>query len=110
MECNLFTFGLICDFCPGSQKINILTAQCKRIFNDQGVCDLSRASQPVYGNLWYLKSPLSKEICLLFGQLVISVQSAKKQHLNCNILITNMKAGYTAIADLTTIIKQKRIF
>jgi hypothetical protein len=27
----LFTFKLICYFCPGSQKINILTAQYKQI-------------------------------------------------------------------------------
>ncbi len=30
VEGNLFTFGLICYFCPGSQKINILTAQYKQ--------------------------------------------------------------------------------
>jgi hypothetical protein len=34
---NLLIFGLICYFCPGSQKINILTAQYKRISNAQAV-------------------------------------------------------------------------
>ncbi len=37
MEGNLFTFGLICYFCPGSQKKNILIARCKQICNAQGV-------------------------------------------------------------------------
>jgi len=33
-------------------------------------------------NLWYIKSPLSKEVCSLSGQFVISSQEAKKQN-NC---------------------------
>ncbi len=37
VEGNLFTFGLVYYFCPGSQKINFLTAQYKRISNEQGV-------------------------------------------------------------------------
>ncbi len=34
---NLFIFGLACYFCPGKEKINILTSQFKRISNEQGV-------------------------------------------------------------------------
>jgi hypothetical protein len=34
---NLFIFGLVCYSSPGSQKINILTAQYKRISNAQAV-------------------------------------------------------------------------
>ena len=41
VEGNLFIFGLVCYFCPGSQKINILTAQYKRISNEQGELVLS---------------------------------------------------------------------
>jgi hypothetical protein len=37
VEVNLFIFGLVCYICPCSQKINILTAYYKRIFNEQGV-------------------------------------------------------------------------
>jgi hypothetical protein len=36
-EGNLFIFGLVCYFCPGSQKINILTAKYKQISNEQAV-------------------------------------------------------------------------
>jgi hypothetical protein len=38
VEGNLFIFGLVCYICPGSQKINILTAQYKQISNDLAVC------------------------------------------------------------------------
>ncbi len=38
VKSNLFTFGLVCYFCPSSQKINILNANYKRIFNAQAVC------------------------------------------------------------------------
>ncbi len=34
---NLFIFGLVCYIRPGSQKINILTAQYKRMSNKQAV-------------------------------------------------------------------------
>ncbi len=34
---NLFILGLVCYFCPGSQKVNILTAQYKRISDEQAV-------------------------------------------------------------------------
>jgi hypothetical protein len=34
---NLFILGLVCYLCPGSKKINILTAQYKRISNEQWV-------------------------------------------------------------------------
>jgi hypothetical protein len=37
VEGNLFTFGLICYFCPGSQKIKIMTSKYKWISNKQGV-------------------------------------------------------------------------
>jgi hypothetical protein len=37
MDGNLFIFRLVCYFCPGSQKINILTAQYKRISNKQRI-------------------------------------------------------------------------
>jgi hypothetical protein len=37
MEGDLFSLGLICYFYRGSQKINILTAQNKRISKEQGV-------------------------------------------------------------------------
>ncbi len=37
MEGSLFAFGQICYFCTGSQKINILTVQYRRISNEQGV-------------------------------------------------------------------------
>jgi hypothetical protein len=37
MEGNLFIFGLVCYFCPGSQKINILTNQYEQISDEQGV-------------------------------------------------------------------------
>ncbi len=38
VEGNLFIFGLVCYFCPpGSQKINILTAQYKWTSKEQGV-------------------------------------------------------------------------
>ena len=33
----MLTFGLICYFCPGSLKINILTAQYQQIFNEQAL-------------------------------------------------------------------------
>jgi hypothetical protein len=36
VEGNFFTFGLIYNFCAGSQKINILTAQNKQISNEHG--------------------------------------------------------------------------
>jgi hypothetical protein len=34
---NLFIFWLVCYFGPGSQKINILTAQYEQISDEQGV-------------------------------------------------------------------------
>jgi hypothetical protein len=37
VEGNLFIFRLLCYICSGSQKINILTAQSKRISNEQAV-------------------------------------------------------------------------
>jgi hypothetical protein len=37
VEGNLFIFGLVCYICPDNQKINILTAQYKRISNEQTV-------------------------------------------------------------------------
>jgi hypothetical protein len=38
VEGNLFIFVPVCYICPGSQKINILTAQYKRISKEQAVC------------------------------------------------------------------------
>ncbi len=40
--------------------------------------DSFEASQAVYRNLWYIKSPLWKVICLLSAKFVISTQVAKK--------------------------------
>jgi hypothetical protein len=37
IEGDLFAYGLICYFYPGSQKISILTAQNKGISKEQGV-------------------------------------------------------------------------
>ncbi len=47
VEGNLFTFGLICFFCPGSQNNNILTY--KRISNEQGVNVFVFRNHPVWG-------------------------------------------------------------
>ncbi len=44
---NLFIFGLVCYICPGNQKINILTAEYKRISNDQAVYLFSSAGHIV---------------------------------------------------------------
>ncbi len=45
VEENLFIFGLVCYFCPGSQKINMLTAQYKQISNKQGVVGKMRSAR-----------------------------------------------------------------
>jgi hypothetical protein len=37
MDENLFILGLVCYSSPGSQKVNILTTQYKRISNAQAV-------------------------------------------------------------------------
>jgi hypothetical protein len=44
----LFTFGLVCYFCPGSQKINILTVQYKQISEEQGVLGLAQLSLKIH--------------------------------------------------------------
>ncbi len=48
--------------------------------------DCFGASQEFYRNLWYIKSPLSEEICLLFGRFFISALTAQK-----NIQAVNYK-------------------
>jgi hypothetical protein len=58
VEGNLFIFGLVCYICPGSQKINILTAQYKKISNEQAVCDIKvpkMGSHGIHLNLGVLK-------------------------------------------------------
>jgi hypothetical protein len=45
MDKNLLIFGLVCYSCPGSQEINILIAQYKRISNAQAVCKI----EPLFG-------------------------------------------------------------
>ncbi len=42
------------------------------------IFDSLGASQAVYRNLWYMKSPLWEKICLFFGCFVISAQVVKK--------------------------------
>ncbi len=45
------------------------------------IFDSFRASQAVYRNLWYIKSPLWKVICLLLGWFATSAQVAKRSNI-----------------------------
>ncbi len=51
------------------------------------IFDSFGASQAAYRNLWYIESPLWKEICLFLGKFVISTQVAQK----INILTAQYK-------------------
>jgi hypothetical protein len=67
VEGNLFIFGLVCYFCPGSQKINILTSQYKRISNEQAVsevlqCFCIRISKVLWNEVYQTISGTKSEI------------------------------------------------
>ncbi len=71
-------------------NINIITVLCTvycLLVWYSLIFDSYRTSQVVYRNLWYIKSPMRKAICLLLGWFVISAKAAKK----INILTTQYK-------------------
>jgi hypothetical protein len=60
VEGNLFIFGLVCYLGTGSQKINILTAQDKRISNKQAVCNKLLVWPSFFSEVDYLLSKYNK--------------------------------------------------